>query len=73
MYRYGPSHDGFDEVTAFLLEARRDGLGAESGRQPTWLGRSAALDRLVQGREDGYGEVMDRILRAAARQMNAGD
>ena len=73
VYRYGPSHNGFDEVTAFVLEARRDGLPAEPGREPTWLGRSAALDRLVQGRDDGYGEVMDRILRAAARQMNAGD
>ena len=67
VYRYGPSHDGFDEVTAFLLEARRDGLGAEPGREPTWLVRGAALDRLVQGRDDGYGDVMDRILRAADR------
>jgi len=72
VYRYGRSHNGFDDVTAFLLEARRDGLSAESGREPTWLGRSAALDRLVQGRDDGYGEVMERILQAAARQMNAG-
>lgn len=71
VYRYAPSRSGFDEVTAFLLEARRDGLGAEAGREPMWLDRSAALDRLVQGRDDGFGDVMDRILRAAERQASA--
>jgi len=65
VYRYAPSRNGSDEVTAFLLEVRRDGLNAEPGREPTWLGFEAARSRLVQGREPGYGETMDRILRAA--------
>jgi 8-oxo-dGTP pyrophosphatase MutT (NUDIX family) len=65
VYRYAPSRNGSDDVTAFLLDVRRDGLAAEPGRQPTWLGREAALERLVQGRENGLGEAMDRILRAA--------
>ena len=71
VYRYAPSRNGADDVTAFLLDVRRDGLHAEPGRQPTWLGRGAALDRLVQGRENGYGEAMDRILRAAERAARA--
>ena len=65
VYRYAPSRHGYDDVTAFLLEADRDGLQAEPGREPTWLGFEAARSRLVQGRDPGYGEAMDRILRAA--------
>jgi 8-oxo-dGTP pyrophosphatase MutT (NUDIX family) len=65
VYRYAPSRNGADDVTAFLLEVDRDGLGAEAGRDPTWLGLEAARDRLVQGRAPGYGDAMERILRAA--------
>ena len=43
------------------------GCEAEPGREPTWLGFEAARSRLVQGREPGYGEAMERILRAAER------
>ena len=67
VYRYAPSRRGFDDVTAFLLEVGRDGLRAEDGRDPTWLGFEAARSRLVQGRDPGYGEAMERILRAADR------
>jgi 8-oxo-dGTP pyrophosphatase MutT (NUDIX family) len=70
VYRYAPSRNGADEVTAFLLDVRRDGLRAEGGRDPVWLSRKVALDRLVHGRADGYGEAMSRILRAAERQAN---
>jgi 8-oxo-dGTP pyrophosphatase MutT (NUDIX family) len=69
VYRYAPSRHGSDEVTAFLLEVRRDGLPAEAGREPTWLGFEAARSRLAQGREAGYGEAMERILRAAERAV----
>ena len=65
VYRYAPSRNGSDDVTAFLLEVERDGLTGEPGRDPTWLGFEAARSRLAQGREDGYGEAMERILRAA--------
>jgi len=71
VYRYASPRNGSDDVTAFLLEVRRDGLRAESGRDPVWLSRDAALERLVQGRENGYGEAMSRILRAAERQARA--
>ena len=67
VYRYAPSRNGFDDVTAFLLDVKRDGLHAEVGREPTWLGVEATLSRLVQGRDSGYGEAMQRILRAAQR------
>jgi 8-oxo-dGTP pyrophosphatase MutT (NUDIX family) len=67
VYRYAPSRNGHDDVTAFLLQVGRDGLRAEHGRDPTWLGHEAARSRLVQGRAPGYGEAMDRILRAAER------
>jgi len=67
VYRYAPSRDGSDEVTAFLLEVERDGLDAEPDRDPTWLAFEAARSRLVQGRAAGYGETMERILRAAER------
>lgn len=67
VYRYAPSRNGFDDVTAYLLEAERDGLHAESGRDPTWLGFEAARSRLAQGRDAGYGEAMEHILRAAER------
>ena len=72
VYRYAPSRNGADDVTAFLLEVRRDGLQAERGRDPVWLSRKTALERLVQKRESGYGEAMSRILRAAERQAGAG-
>ena len=64
VYRYAPSRRGFDDVTAFLLEVDRDGLGAEHGRDPRWLGLEAARTRLAHGRDAGYGEAMERILRA---------
>ena len=67
VYHYAPSRNGADDVTAFLLEVKRDGLHAEPGRDPTWLGFEAARSRLVQGRDAGYGEGMERILRAAER------
>ncbi len=67
VYRYAPSRNGADDVTAFLLEVRRAGLPAEAGRDPEWLDADAALARLVLGREAGYGEPMARILRAAQR------
>lgn len=67
VYRYAPSRNGSDEVTAFLLEVERDGLPAEPGREPSWFSFEAARSRLVQGREPGYGETMERILRAAER------
>ena len=67
VYRYAPSRRGFDDVTAFLLEVGRDGLRAEDGRDSTWLGFEATRSRLVQGRDPGYGEAMERILRAAER------
>ena len=68
VYRYAPSRNGFDDVTAFLLDVQRDGLRAEDGRDPVWLSRKAALERLIRARENGYGEAMSRILRAAERQ-----
>jgi len=71
IYRYAPSRHGFDDVTAFLLEVERDGLRAETGREPTWLGFEAARSRLVQGRDPGYGEPMERILRAAEHACGA--
>ncbi|HEV2776186.1 MAG TPA: NUDIX domain-containing protein [Solirubrobacteraceae bacterium] len=67
VYRYAPSRHGFDDVTAFLLEVEQDGLRAEPGRDPTWLGYEAARSRLVEGRAPGYGAAMERILRAAER------
>jgi len=73
VYRYAPSRNGADDVTAFLLEVHDDGLRAEAGRDPVWLSRKAALERLVQGRANGYGEAMDRILRAAERAVRAGE
>ena len=71
VYRYAPSRNGFDDVTAFLLEVDRDGLGAEAGRDPRWLGFEAARRRLAQGRDPGYGEAMERILRAAEQACDA--
>ena len=50
VYRYAPSRNGADDVTAFLLEVAQDGLGAEPGRDPSWFGFEAARSRLVQGR-----------------------
>lgn len=70
VYRYGPSRGGFDDVTAFLLVAKRDGLPAEADRAPTWLGFEAARSHLAQGRDAGYGEAMERILRAAERALS---
>jgi 8-oxo-dGTP pyrophosphatase MutT (NUDIX family) len=67
VYRYAPSRHGFDDVTAVLLEVEQDGLRAEAGREPTWLGLEAARSRLAVGRDPGYGEAMERILRAAER------
>jgi len=69
VYRYAPSRGGFDDVTAFLLVAKRDGLPAEADRTPTWFGLEAARSRLAQGRGAGYGEAMERILRAAERAV----
>jgi len=66
-YRYAPSRNGADDVTAFLLEVDSDGLPAEPGRDPTWYGLEAARSRLVEGRAPGYGEAMERVLRAAER------
>jgi 8-oxo-dGTP pyrophosphatase MutT (NUDIX family) len=65
VYRYAPSRNGFDDVTAFLLEVKRDGLGAEPGRDPTWLGWETARRRLAEGRDARSGEATERILRAA--------
>jgi 8-oxo-dGTP pyrophosphatase MutT (NUDIX family) len=65
VYRYAPSRNGADDVTAFLLEVDRDGLSAEAGRDPTWCGLEAARSKLAEGREPGYGEAMERVLRAA--------
>lgn len=71
VYRYAPSGNGSDDVTAFLLEVKREGLCAEPGRDPAWLGRKATLDRLVQGRAAGYRDAMEEILRAAEHQASA--
>lgn len=71
VYRYAPSRNGADDVTAFLLEVRREGLRAESGRDPVWLTPDAALDRLGQGRDAGYRAAIERILRAAEQQVGA--
>lgn len=73
VYRYAPSRNGYDDVTAFLLEVKRDGLEAEAGRDPTWLGFEAARSHLVQGRDAGYGEAMERILRAAQAAARDGE
>jgi 8-oxo-dGTP pyrophosphatase MutT (NUDIX family) len=67
VYRYAPSRNGFDDVTACVLEVQRDGLTAEPGRDPTWVGFEAARSRLAEGRDAGYGEAMERILLAAER------
>jgi len=72
VYRYAPSRGGADDVTAFLLVVKRDGLRAEADRTPTWLGFEAARSRLAQGRAAGYGETMERILLAAQRAMSPG-
>ena len=70
-YRYAPTRNGSDEVTAFLLVVEREGLPAETHRDPTWCGYEAARSRLVTGRDAGYGEQMDRILLAAERAAGA--
>ena len=67
VYRYAPARDGVDDVTAYLLVVERDGLSAEAGRDPTWLGFEAARSHLVEGRDAGYGEQMERIMLAAQR------
>ena len=72
VYRYAPSRGGSDDVTAFLLVVKREGLPAEAHRTPTWLGFEAARSRLAQGRAAGYGEAMERILLAAQRAMSPG-
>lgn len=69
VYRYAPSRNGADDVTAFLLEVDRDGLPAETGRDPTWCGFETARSRLVKGREPGYGDAMERVMRAAERAV----
>ena len=68
VYRYAPSRNGSDDVTAFLLDVTRDGLRAEAGRDPAWLGRNAALERLVQGRDARDRDGIQRILHEAERQ-----
>ncbi len=68
VYRYGPSRNGFDDVTAFLLTVFRDRLPAEPDREPTWFGLEAARSRLVEGRDDGYGEQMEHVLLVAAQR-----
>lgn len=70
VYRYAPSRNGSDDVAAFLLDVTHDGLRAEAGRDPAWLGREAALERLVQGRDPGDREAIERILREAERQRS---
>jgi 8-oxo-dGTP pyrophosphatase MutT (NUDIX family) len=70
VYRYAPSRNGSDEVTAFVLEVGQEGLRAEPSREPTWFGFEAARSRLVQGRAAGYGEAMERILHAAERAVD---
>ncbi|MDP2711029.1 MAG: NUDIX domain-containing protein [Solirubrobacteraceae bacterium] len=73
VYRYAPSRGGAGDVTAFLLRVRRDGLPAEPGRDPTWFGFEAARSRLTEGRDAGYGETMEGILRAAEQAAPRGD
>lgn len=71
VYCYESGGGGFDEVTAFLLAVKRDGLPAEAGRTPTWFGFEAARSHLALGRDGGYGEAMEEILRAAERAAGA--
>jgi 8-oxo-dGTP pyrophosphatase MutT (NUDIX family) len=56
-----------DVVAAFLLVVEDDGLGAEPGRDPTWLGLEAAHSRLAEGRDGAFAEEMERVLLAAER------
>jgi 8-oxo-dGTP pyrophosphatase MutT (NUDIX family) len=56
-----------DVVAAFLLVVEADGLGAEPGRDPTWLGLEAARSRLAEGRDGAFGAQMEHVLREAER------
>lgn len=56
-----------DTVRAFLLEVVDTAAPAEPGRDPTWFGLEAARSRLAAGRDDGFGEEIERVLLAAVR------
>lgn len=56
-----------DIVTAYLLIVDDAGLQPEPGRDPVWFGLEAARSRLAEGRDDPFGEQMERVLLAAQR------
>jgi 8-oxo-dGTP pyrophosphatase MutT (NUDIX family) len=64
---------GDDVVTAFLLEVDDTRAPAEPARDPTWFGFEAARSKLAEGRDAGFGERMERVLRAAERARRADD
>jgi 8-oxo-dGTP pyrophosphatase MutT (NUDIX family) len=64
-YRYPSRGGGWDIVAAFRLKVEREGLPAEPGREPEWYGLEAARSKLAAGRDEGFGEQMERVLRAA--------
>jgi 8-oxo-dGTP pyrophosphatase MutT (NUDIX family) len=58
---------GGDVVAAFLLEVEETAAPEEPARDPTWFGLEAALGRLSEGRDGGFGATMERVLLAAER------
>jgi 8-oxo-dGTP pyrophosphatase MutT (NUDIX family) len=70
-YRYPSSARHGDLVAAFRFEVTREGLGAERDRDPAWYGLEAARSRLASGRDQGFGEEMERLLLAAQAQMRS--
>jgi 8-oxo-dGTP pyrophosphatase MutT (NUDIX family) len=62
-----------DTVAAFLLEVDDMRRPAEPWREPTWFSLDAALGRLLEGRDGGAGEDVERVLLAARRSAGGSD
>lgn len=62
-------HYGGDVVTAFLLVAEYLIAPQEPARDPTWCGLEAARAKLAEGRPEGFGAQMERVLREAERAV----
>ncbi len=56
-------------VLAFLLQAKRCAVPAESHRRPRWFTPDEAKQRLAKGRPTKYRRSMDRILESALRKI----
>jgi len=71
-YRYARVSGPERPVAAFRLIVEREGLAAESGRDPRWFGFEAARSNLAAGRDSGFGEQMEGVLRAAQAGVGTG-